>query len=194
MGLKPAEEERVRYAFAMVISKAPPTDTTRAKNRNEYISFLQRVHTILGLPKLVLCAAGLGPSAVVNMKDRTRVDLPFAMKEREGEFESNVLQNVANSFSAKELRYSQPSNDITNYEALPISHDNGVSDSLTYTNAQSVPSTIAPQPNSGGAIPVQHIGKNVGFSNSAHLLSLTRIVCRTSLPTHSRGSASHHGV
>lgn len=55
----------------------------------------------MGLYMVVLCAAGLGPSAIINMRDRVRVELPHKMKEREDELKSDVLQGLTDTYSAK---------------------------------------------------------------------------------------------
>nr|KMM68950.1 hypothetical protein CPAG_05273 [Coccidioides posadasii RMSCC 3488] len=78
-GLKPAEEARVIDAFNLMATGTGIG--TGAKRRTVYLEFLQRVNSVLGRDKVVLCAAILGPSAVGRMKDRTRVELLHRMKE-----------------------------------------------------------------------------------------------------------------
>jgi hypothetical protein len=90
-GLKSTEGKRVTEAFTLLATGPPPVDSKGAKQRDVYLDFLRRVQKVIGLSKVVLCAAGLGPSAISGMKDRVRVDLPFKMKERENEFENGVL-------------------------------------------------------------------------------------------------------
>lgn len=101
MGVKEAEKQRVVEAFTLLAEGRPPANSKGIKQRVIYLDFLQRVRKVLGLSKVVLCAAGLGPSAVAGMKDRFRVDLPFMMKEREDEFRSGVLDSIANTYSAQ---------------------------------------------------------------------------------------------
>ncbi len=101
MGVKSAEEKRVNEAFTLLAEGPPPESSTGAKQRVVYLDFLQRVQKVVGLSKVVLCAAGLGPSAVAGMRDRVRVDLPHAMKEREDAFENDILEGLANAYSAK---------------------------------------------------------------------------------------------
>ena len=101
MGLKAAEEKRVNEAFELLASGPPSAHSKGAKGKEIYLDFLRRVQRILGLSKVVLLAAGLGLSAIVNAKDRFRVDLPFALKEQEKEFENGILHSIADSYSAK---------------------------------------------------------------------------------------------
>jgi hypothetical protein len=100
MGLKPVEQKRVNDAFTLLASRLP-ADSKGAKQRELYLDFLRRVRTVLGDPGVVLCAVGLGPAAVANMRDRVRVDLPFKMKEQWDEFENSVLQCHADDYHAK---------------------------------------------------------------------------------------------
>jgi hypothetical protein len=100
-GLKSTEEKRVNEAFTLLATGPPSVNSKGAKQREIYLDFLRRVQKVVGLSKVVLCAAGLGPSAVANMRDRVRVGLPFKMKEREEEFENDVLQSLADVYFAK---------------------------------------------------------------------------------------------
>lgn len=99
MGLKAAEQKRVDEAFTLLARGTLPSKSTGSKQRRVYLDFLQRVEKVMGLSKVVLCAAGLGPSAVAAMRDRVRVDLPFKMKEREKALENNILQSLAESYA-----------------------------------------------------------------------------------------------
>lgn len=101
MGLKEVEEKRVKDAFMLLATGPPAADSKGAKQRVVYLDFLRRVQTVLGLSGVVLCAAGLGPAAVANMRDRVRVDLPFKVKERENAFKNGILQSLADGYSAK---------------------------------------------------------------------------------------------
>ena len=101
MGLKPVEEKRVNEAFAMLANGPPPAQSTGAKQRIVYVDFLQRVQKLMGLPMVVLCAAGLGSSSVAALRDRVRVDLPVMMKEKAATFRYSVLRTVAAAHSAR---------------------------------------------------------------------------------------------
>ncbi|KAK3387757.1 hypothetical protein B0H63DRAFT_470858, partial [Podospora didyma] len=101
MGLKPAEAKRVKDAFALLAAGGPPPNLSAMLNKTYYVDFLQRVQTVLGPKGVVLCAVGLGVSAVTSMGDKLRVDLPHVLKRREGEIAWADLQNIANTYSTE---------------------------------------------------------------------------------------------
>lgn len=103
MGVKPAEEKRVNDAFKLLAAGPPAAGSKGARQQEVYLNFLRRIQKVLGLSMVVLCAVGLGPSAVSGMRDRVRVDLPFKVKEREDEFKNDILQSLADAFSAKSM-------------------------------------------------------------------------------------------
>ncbi|KAK3938101.1 hypothetical protein QBC46DRAFT_390948 [Diplogelasinospora grovesii] len=107
MELKPAEEQRVSEAFALLAAGGPLPSAKALMNKRIYVKFLQRVEKILGLMGVVLCAVGLGVSAVVSMGEQCRVDLPHKLKKREEEIAQGDLQNIANTYSTK---FFPPSN------------------------------------------------------------------------------------
>ena len=101
MGVKLAEENRISEAFTLLPEGPPPESSKGAKQRVVYLEFLQRVQKVVGHSMVVLCAVGLGPSAVSAMRDRVRVGLPHAMKEREYAFKRDILNGLANTYSKK---------------------------------------------------------------------------------------------
>ncbi len=101
MGVKLAEENRISEAFTLLAEGPPPESSKGAKQRVVYLEFLQRVQKVVGHSMVVLCAVGLGPSAVSAMRDRVRVGLPHAMKEREYAFKRDILNGLANTYSKK---------------------------------------------------------------------------------------------
>lgn len=101
MGLKPAEKQRVVEAFDLLAAGEPPAGSKALANKRTYVGFLQRVQKVLGLNGVVLCAVGLGMSAVVSMGDRFRVDLPHMLQKREEEIAQDDLQSIANTYAAK---------------------------------------------------------------------------------------------
>ena len=101
MGLKEAEEKRVDETFALLAKGTLQSDSKGSKQKRVYLDFLRRVEKVMGLSKVVLCAAALGPSAVAAMRDRVRVDLPFNMKERENDFENSILQSLAETYTTQ---------------------------------------------------------------------------------------------
>ena len=101
MGVRSAEENRISEAFTLLAEGPPPESSKGAKQRVVYLEFLQRVQKVVGHSMVVLCAVGLGPSAVSAMRDRVRVGLPHAMKEREDAFKRDILNGLANTYSKK---------------------------------------------------------------------------------------------
>ncbi|OJD26559.1 hypothetical protein ACJ73_02049 [Blastomyces percursus] len=102
MDLKPREARCARAAFQLLATGPPSTDPKRVSQSIRYFEFLQRVQTILGNEGnvgIVLCAAGLGPSAIFNMKDTVRVYLPSKLKEEWASFEIGVLQTLAKNYT-----------------------------------------------------------------------------------------------
>ncbi|QSS66930.1 hypothetical protein I7I51_03142 [Histoplasma capsulatum] len=98
MGLKPREARRVHAAFQL-LATGPPSDSKRTAQSIDYFEFLQRVKTLTGNDGIVLCAAGLGPSAIVNMKDAVRVYLPSKLKQEWAGFKIGVLQALAKNYA-----------------------------------------------------------------------------------------------
>ena len=92
MGVKAAEGKRIDEAFKLLARGV--TNGRGVKQQEPYLDFLRRVRTLVGDTGVALCAAGLGPSAVANMKDRDRVDLPFALKKREDVLRSEHLRRI----------------------------------------------------------------------------------------------------
>lgn len=81
-----SKEEGKRAADAdIVLERGQPTPGSKGeKNRTKYWYFLQKVNELSGRPMVKLCAAALGLSAIANMRERLRVDLPYeitAVKE-----------------------------------------------------------------------------------------------------------------
>ena len=101
MGLKQTEEKRVNDAFRLLVTRLPLPNSRGAKQQDIYLDFLRRVQQLLGSPRIVLCAVGLGLAAVANTRDRVQVDLPFKLKEQEKAFRNSVLQSIADSYTTK---------------------------------------------------------------------------------------------
>jgi hypothetical protein len=99
MCLKQTEQKRVDAAFELLATGAPPANAQGAKQKLVYLEVLQRTRTLVGDAGVVLCAAGLGPSAIANMKDCDRVYLSASLKERWNQFDTNIFQNMADNVS-----------------------------------------------------------------------------------------------
>ncbi|KAL4923409.1 uncharacterized protein BDV17DRAFT_244390 [Aspergillus undulatus] len=80
------KEERKRAVEAeIVLERGQPAPGSRGeKNRTKYWKFLQKVNELSGRAMVLLSAVALGLSAIGNMRERVRIDLPYeinALKE-----------------------------------------------------------------------------------------------------------------
>ncbi|KAM5480749.1 hypothetical protein McanCB56680_004638, partial [Microsporum canis] len=50
---------------------------------------------------VALCAAGIGPSAISNMKESDRVGLSSRIKELQQQMDSDILQRLVKDFDPK---------------------------------------------------------------------------------------------
>ncbi|KAK4067047.1 hypothetical protein Purlil1_13940 [Purpureocillium lilacinum] len=91
MDLKPVEKTRVIEAFKLTAQH----QVAGLKSKQVvYRDFLRHVNMTVGPYGVVICAAALGISAVANMKDRMRVEIPTRMKEREEELSHNTVRHM----------------------------------------------------------------------------------------------------
>jgi len=97
-GVRLTECKRIREAFQLLGESGRPADkkTTR---RGHFRNFLTRVKKVAGLEMVVLCTVGLGQSTVGNMKDRLRLDLPLAIKNRDRVLTCSVLRDLVEEYS-----------------------------------------------------------------------------------------------
>ncbi|KAH7303037.1 hypothetical protein B0I35DRAFT_321367, partial [Stachybotrys elegans] len=91
-GLKPREEARVDEAFSLLVA------AQCRRKKQPYQEHLQRVNKRLGGYAVVLCAA-LGPSAVLALKDRDRVELVMMLEQRKDDIVKDELQGLANKYT-----------------------------------------------------------------------------------------------
>lgn len=103
MGLRATEKKRVDGAFELFATGPPPASSKGAKQKMLYLEFLQRVRTLVGDAGVVFCAAGLGSSAIANMKDSDRVFLASSLKEKWHTFDTTVFQGLADGVSQGEI-------------------------------------------------------------------------------------------
>ena len=75
---------KLKFSIKLYIDSVASTWTSRNKSDK-----------VVGLSKVVLSAAGLGPSAVAGMRNRVRADLQLAIRE------NDILQSLANAYSVK---------------------------------------------------------------------------------------------
>jgi hypothetical protein len=72
------EEGRRAAETETILAQGQPAPGSKGeKNRTKYWKFLQNVDKLSGRPMVYLSAAALGLSAVANMRERVRLDLPY---------------------------------------------------------------------------------------------------------------------
>jgi hypothetical protein len=72
------EEGRRAAETETILAQGQPAPGSKGeKNRTKYWTFLQKVDKLSGRPMVHLSAAALGLSAVANMRERVRLDLPY---------------------------------------------------------------------------------------------------------------------
>ncbi|KAK2796448.1 hypothetical protein FQN50_009559 [Emmonsiellopsis sp. PD_5] len=91
--VRPSEAERIRDAVALAMEPNPPESETSTR-REKYWEFLRRINRLCGAGIVMLCAAGLGQSAIGIMKERVRIDLVAKIKQRETELKPSVLSAI----------------------------------------------------------------------------------------------------
>jgi hypothetical protein len=92
-GLKPSELKRVQEAAAAITGSNNVT-TSDTEEGDAYQQVLCKIYKNAGPQMVVLCAVGLGRTAVKGMKDRVRVDLPFELKDHAASLESTIIQSI----------------------------------------------------------------------------------------------------
>ena len=104
-GVKQNEGTRIQEAFKLVASSSSKAISKTDLRRNSYQRFLKRVEVVNGVQAIVLCAVGLGQSAVANMRDKERLQLLSEIKKRGKALKSPLFQNLAMIHSAEGLSY-----------------------------------------------------------------------------------------
>ena len=104
-GVKQNEGTRIQEAFKLVASSSSKAISKTDLRRNSYQRFLKRVEVVNGVQAIVLCAVGLGQSAVANMRDKERLQLLSEIKKRGKALKSTLFQNLAKIHSAEGLSY-----------------------------------------------------------------------------------------
>lgn len=99
-GVKPHERKRIQEALTLLRESAQSVDSTSEKG-SAYRAFLHKVRKVAGLQMVILCAVGIGRSAVSTMRDKVRVDLPFELKDQCSNLEFGIIQRIAEDSTAK---------------------------------------------------------------------------------------------
>ncbi|KAB8213070.1 hypothetical protein BDV33DRAFT_197118 [Aspergillus novoparasiticus] len=82
-------------AFQLLTNGEPPANAKGAKQKMMYLEVLRNVRRKCGDTGVILCAAGLGISAITNMRNDERVFLPYRLAEKWDELEIDVFSRLA---------------------------------------------------------------------------------------------------
>lgn len=92
-GVKPVEDTRIKEAVSLLVEKPDLGDSQVSKRRHVYYNFLLRMYEV-GFSFVILCAVGLGQSAVVNLKDEYRLELLSKIREKKSQLENPTLDQL----------------------------------------------------------------------------------------------------
>jgi len=106
MGVRDVEGKRINEALRL-LARGKVTESRGSRQQLAYLDFLRRTRELVGNPGVALCAVGLGQSAIANMKDRARVDLPFNLKQREDITQNDHLRRVTDFYFGNGLSRSK---------------------------------------------------------------------------------------
>lgn len=112
-GLTERQEEKVKEAIALLDRGEPQPQSNGIANQRKYLQVLRRVNEISGLAYVILCAAGLGKSAIAGLKDRVRVDLPIEIEKQKGDLAQPVLDKIASDHASKRKLPMLPLSNLT---------------------------------------------------------------------------------
>ena len=101
-GIKPHEGSRVQDAFTLIGGPTTKEGTSQAAHRRkDYQWFLKKIREAVGPQMIVLCAVGLGQSALGSMRDRVRLEFLEEIKKRGESLRCAVLQRLVEEHYAK---------------------------------------------------------------------------------------------
>ena len=96
-GAKETETKRVKSAATLLRNGYPPQDSIGASRQSTYLDFLRKVLQLNDLSMVVLCAIGLGQSAIAIAKESIRLHLPYEIQKHTG-LDNQVLRRVARRY------------------------------------------------------------------------------------------------
>ncbi|OAF61157.2 hypothetical protein VC83_02518 [Pseudogymnoascus destructans] len=124
--VKQHEGTRIQEAFKLVASSSSKTTSKTDLRRDSYQRFLKMAEVVNGVQAIVLSAVGLGQSAVANMREKERLQLPSEIKKRGEALESPLFQELAGIYSAKVS--------IEHFDAVPEAQPPGRSQNSEWMN------------------------------------------------------------
>ena len=96
--VKPHEATRIQDAFSSMTESFQEGSSHTIKRRNTYRWFLKKVQDAAGPQMVVLCAVGLGQSAIAGMRDRILQEFLAGIKEKEKVLTSTILKKLADEY------------------------------------------------------------------------------------------------
>jgi hypothetical protein len=93
-GVKAHEERRIKDAIATLNEHPDLSATKTAERRQHYRHFLSQIVENGGRQLVILCAIGLGQSAVAAMKEANRLLLPQEIRKHKAALQKPILQTL----------------------------------------------------------------------------------------------------
>ncbi|KAJ5971790.1 uncharacterized protein N7479_001708 [Penicillium vulpinum] len=115
-GVKEKERKRIKAAATLLRNGYPPQDSIGAGRQSTYLDFLRKVLQLNGPSMVVLCAIGLGLSAIAIAKESIRLDLPYEIQNH-SDLDNPVLRWLARQYLSFSLYPEAPQ--------APLQADNG---------------------------------------------------------------------
>lgn len=97
-GVRPSEAKRIKHAASLLREGSPPPDAVGAGRQTTYLHFLQKVQKLSGNSMVVLCAVGLGLSAIAIAREEVLLDLPHEINSIIAALDNPVLRRLANEY------------------------------------------------------------------------------------------------
>ncbi|RHZ48754.1 uncharacterized protein CDV56_105271 [Aspergillus thermomutatus] len=94
-GVRPPEAKRIKHAASLLREGSPPPDAVGAGRQTTYLHFLQKLS---GNSMVVLCAVGLGLSAIAIAREDVLLDLPHEINSTIAALDNPVLRRLANEY------------------------------------------------------------------------------------------------
>ncbi|OJD20519.1 hypothetical protein ACJ73_08143 [Blastomyces percursus] len=106
--IKPHEAKRVREAFALLADHRLPSNSTKtSERRDNYRRFLKQINDHDRGPQLVvICAVGIGQSAIASMREVARLNLPEEIKKRANALTDPTIDKIAAEYLSSNVNPS----------------------------------------------------------------------------------------
>jgi hypothetical protein len=89
----------VDEAFQLLTNRRPYSDAKGAKQKIVYLETLRNIYKKFSDTGVVLCAAGLGSSAITNIKEEEWVFLLFKLGEKWDDLELDEIKKIADGIN-----------------------------------------------------------------------------------------------